>query len=184
MKKAYDIIAKTAEKLFNQSGFGNVGVDEIRDQSGCSKTTLYKNFGSKDKLIHDVLKIRDMRFKQALEESIEDTIGYEAINKLFQWHCRWFAENDFNGCLFTRAIEEKHNEESIEAIVFEHKEFIRELINRSLKHYSNRSALTNNLMIILEGFINISVIYKNHQNQYQQIAQDTLELVSNLLKNQ
>ncbi|MBI0006435.1 helix-turn-helix transcriptional regulator [Gilliamella sp. W8126] len=51
MKKTPKLIADTAEQLFYQKGFANVGVDEIRDQSGCSKTSLYKHFGNKDNLI-------------------------------------------------------------------------------------------------------------------------------------
>ncbi|NUF48745.1 TetR/AcrR family transcriptional regulator [Gilliamella sp. ESL0250] len=33
----------------------------MKDKSGCSKTTLYNNFGSKDKLIIEVFKYRDSK---------------------------------------------------------------------------------------------------------------------------
>jgi len=72
MKKTPKLIANTAEQLFYQKGFANVGVDEIRDESGCSKTTLYKHFGNKDNLIFEVLKIRNLRFQQDLSTAIKD----------------------------------------------------------------------------------------------------------------
>ena len=117
MKKTSKLIADTAEQLFYQKGFGNVGVDEIRDQSGCSKTTLYKYFGNKDNLIFEILKIRDSRFKQKLTEAIADLDHYESIMQIFKWHLNWFNQDDFNGCLFVRAKEEIHNDQAVQQLV-------------------------------------------------------------------
>ncbi|OCG36575.1 hypothetical protein A9G28_07835 [Gilliamella sp. Fer1-1] len=184
MKKTYKRIMETAEALFYRSGFANAGVDEIRDKSGCSKTTLYNNFGSKDKLILEVLKQRDLRFKAKLNEAIFNLNGTEAIMKIFEWHEKWYCEENFNGCLFIRAMEEIPEDSScISDIVVEHKEFIRNLIFYKLENYPNKASLTNKLMVILEGLANISVVYKNKPNLHQQILQDTLNLVLELLNN-
>ena len=40
MSKSAQKILATAEKLFNENSFVAVGVDLIRDESGCSKTTM------------------------------------------------------------------------------------------------------------------------------------------------
>ena len=47
MSKSADKILKTAENLFNKHSFVAVGVDLIRDESGCSKTTMYTYFKNK-----------------------------------------------------------------------------------------------------------------------------------------
>ncbi|KES09931.1 Transcriptional regulator [Snodgrassella alvi SCGC AB-598-O11] len=181
MKKTYRLIADTAEQLFYQKGFGNVGVDEIRDQSGCSKTTLYKHFGNKDNLIFEVLKLRDLRFKQELTEAIADLDQQQSIIQIFKWHLDWYNQDDFNGCLFVRAREEIHNDNAIKELVMEHKEFIRNLIRDKLRQNPQNKAITNQLMVILEGLSNISLIYKDNKLLYDEIIKNSFNWVSEIL---
>ncbi|WP_367482641.1 TetR/AcrR family transcriptional regulator [Snodgrassella alvi] len=181
MKKTYRLIADTAEQLFYQKGFGNVGVDEIRDQSGCSKTTLYKHFGNKDNLIFEVLKLRDLRFKQELTEAIANLDQQQSIIQIFKWHLDWYNQDDFNGCLFVRAREEIHNDNAIKELVMEHKEFIRNLIRDKLRQNPQNQAITNQLMVILEGLSNISLIYKDNKLLYDEIIKNSFNWVSEIL---
>jgi hypothetical protein len=51
MSKSALKILDTAEKLFNENSFVGVGVDLIRDESGCSKTTMYTYYKNKNQLI-------------------------------------------------------------------------------------------------------------------------------------
>ena len=181
MKKTYRLIADTAEQLFYQKGFGNVGVDEIRDQSGCSKTTLYKHFGNKDNLIFEVLKLRDLRFKQELTEAIADLDQQQSIIQILKWHLDWYNQDDFNGCLFVRAREEIHNDNAIKELVMEHKEFIRNLIRDKLRQNPHNEAITNQLMVIIEGLSNISLIYKDNKLLYDEIIKNSFNWVSEIL---
>ena len=181
MKKTYRLIADTAEQLFYQKGFGNVGVDEIRDQSGCSKTTLYKHFGNKDNLIFEVLKLRDLRFKQELTEAIADLGQQQSIIQILKWHLDWYNQDNFNGCLFVRAREEIHNDNAIKELVMEHKEFIRNLIRDKLWQNPQNEAITNQLMVILEGLSNISLIYKDNKLLYDEIIKNSFNWVSEIL---
>ncbi|NUF77889.1 TetR/AcrR family transcriptional regulator [Snodgrassella sp. ESL0323] len=181
MKKTYRLIADTAEQLFYQKGFGNVGVDEIRDQSGCSKTTLYKHFGNKDNLIFEVLKLRDLRFKQELTEAIADLDQQQSIIQILKWHLDWYNQDDFNGCLFVRAREEIHNDNAIKELVMEHKEFIRNLIRDKLRQHPQNETITNQLMVILEGLSNISLIYKDNRLLYDEIIKNSFNWVSEIL---
>ncbi|PXY97067.1 TetR family transcriptional regulator [Snodgrassella alvi] len=181
MKKTYRLIADTAEQLFYQKGFGNVGVDEIRDQSGCSKTTLYKHFGNKDNLIFEVLKLRDLRFKQELTEAIADLDQQQSIIQILKWHLDWYNQDNFNGCLFVRAREEIHNDNAIKELVMEHKEFIRNLIRDKLRQHPQNEAITNQLMVILEGLSNISLIYKDNKLLYDEIIKNSFNWVSEIL---
>lgn len=181
MKKTYRLIADTAEQLFYQKGFGKVGVDEIRDQSGCSKTTLYKHFGNKDNLIFEVLKLRDLRFKQELTEAIADLDQQQSIIQILKWHLDWYNQDNFNGCLFVRAREEIHNDNAIKELVMEHKEFIRNLIRDKLRQNPQNEAITNQLMVILEGLSNISLIYKDNKLLYDEIIKNSFNWVSEIL---
>lgn len=183
MKKTPKLIADTAEQLFYQKGFANVGVDEIRDQSGCSKTTLYKHFGNKDNLIFEVLKIRNLRFQQDLSTAIKDLDQNDAIIQIFKWHLTWFKQDNFNGCLFIRANEELHHDRAIKQLAIEHKEFIRQLISQQLPQTPQHITLTNQLMVILEGLLNISVVYKDDKTLYDAMINDSFALITSLLCN-
>lgn len=81
-----------------------------------------------------------------------------------------------------RAVEEMREElPCLADILMAHKEFVRSLIYAKLEDYSDKLSLTNKLMVILEGLINISAEYKNDKNLYDQIEQDAISLVSELL---
>ncbi|MFH4338231.1 TetR/AcrR family transcriptional regulator, partial [Acinetobacter baumannii] len=102
MSKSALKILDTAEKLFNENSFVGVGVDLIRDESGCSKTTMYTYYKNKNQLVKSVLVARDERFKQSLLGYVGDATGLEAINKILDWHTNWFRQDFFKGCLFVR----------------------------------------------------------------------------------
>ncbi|MEP3421484.1 MAG: TetR/AcrR family transcriptional regulator [Erythrobacter sp.] len=45
--KTRDLIAETAERLFQQEGYANVSIRRLAKEVGCSPMTLYKHFDSK-----------------------------------------------------------------------------------------------------------------------------------------
>ncbi|WBO21168.1 TetR/AcrR family transcriptional regulator [Sphingomonas abietis] len=51
-------VSKTAKRLFYQRGIRAVGVEEIVNQAGVTKPSLYRSFGSKDDLIVRTLEER------------------------------------------------------------------------------------------------------------------------------
>ena len=129
MSKSASKILTTAEQLFYQYSFGAVGVDFIRDQSGCSKTTLYTHFDNKEKLIQAVLKKRDQVFQENLVSYVAEAQGMAAIERIFDWHMHWFMQDHFKGCLFLRAVAEANNEQvEIIEICQQHKQQIKALI--------------------------------------------------------
>ena len=162
MKKSYKRIIETAETLFYRDGCGHVGVDTIRDESGCSKTTLYTHFGSKENLIAEVLKYRDLKFRESLLTDIgENTSGFEAIVTIFEGHRKGFTQESFNGCLFIRAAAEFHDEHAkIVDIVLVHKEWIRNFIHQKIEQYPDAQDKADQVFIILEGLISVHTIYK------------------------
>ncbi|AXF86226.1 hypothetical protein DTO96_101972 [Ephemeroptericola cinctiostellae] len=162
MKKAEKII-QTAEKLFYKHGFNGIGVDVIRDESGCSKTTMYKAFTNKENLIKEVLKYRDNQFRESLINYVGEDKGVEAVTKILKWHHNWFNQPQFNGCLFVRSLAElraPHKDAS--AIAIEHKEWVRHFIYEKVQGASKAHDLADQLFIIIEGQINIHLIYKDN----------------------
>lgn len=155
MSKSADKILKTAEQLFNQQSFSGVGVDLIRDESGCSKTTLYTYYSNKHQLVQSVLQARDQRFRESLQAAVDGLQGVDALKKIYDWHIEWFQSDHFKGCLFVRAAgESSPNDHSIIAIAQQHKQWVRSLIQTQTLKLKRGQDITQLMYLQLEGLIN------------------------------
>ena len=152
MSKSALKILNTAEQLFNQHSFAGVGVDLIRDESGCSKTTLYTYYKNKDQLVKSVLIARDERFKSSLLTTIGTAQGKQAIMKIFDWHMAWFQQDSFKGCLFVRAVAESHNQKDIIVIAQQYKQWIKFLIAQHCE-IAAHAELSELVYTLIEGLI-------------------------------
>lgn len=153
MSKSARKILDTAEHLFNIYSFTGVGVDLIRDQSGCSKTTLYTYYQNKQQLVRSVLEARDQRFCQALNEAVKDLQGKEAVDAIVNWHLKWFQQPDFKGCLFVRAMAETVPDEyELKQLIKAHKQYIYALIEKHCVK-ANKQHLSAVIYTLIEGYM-------------------------------
>lgn len=154
MSKSANKILNTAETLFNLHSFTSVGVDLIRDQSGCSKTTMYTYFKNKQQLISEVLRQRDQHFRDSLILYINASKGIEAIEKIYDWHMNWFQTDDFKGCLFVRAVAESEIEDlELKQIAIEHKIWLRNFILQYTLSITQNPILGEMIYTLIEGLI-------------------------------
>jgi len=108
MSKKDDIIS-TALHLFNSYSYNSIGIDRIISESGVAKMTFYKYFPSKAKLIEECLHRRNMNLQESLDAAIAQCRAEEYldhIKTIFYWYHAWFQMDDFNGCMFQKAVEE------------------------------------------------------------------------------
>ncbi|WP_163574084.1 TetR/AcrR family transcriptional regulator [Halomonas faecis] len=156
MTKRDDILA-TATRLFGEYGYHAVGVDRIRDEAGVSKMTLYHQFGGKEALVEAVLVQRHERFMASLVAAVESAETAEArLRAVFDWHARWFASEDFHGCMFLKATEEYAREPaSLLALSQRHKAEVKGLVEDILAemHGERASRLARLVQVTLDGMI-------------------------------
>lgn len=158
MSKSALKILTTAEHLFNQHSFTGVGVDLIRDVSGCSKTTLYSHYKNKQQLIVAVLKKRDEKFQGDLQAALDGLSGMDAILALLDWHVAWFLQDDFKGCLFVRAVAETDDShEAIVQIAQQHKYMVYQLVEQSCQQIQ-QGQWTDLIYTLIEGLISRCLI--------------------------
>ena len=108
MSKKEDIII-TALRLFNSDSYNSVGVDRIISESGVAKMTFYKYFPSKEKLIEECLLQHNTDLQTSLNAALAEcdpTNHLEQIRAIFKWYDSWFHSEDFNGCMFQKALAE------------------------------------------------------------------------------
>jgi AcrR family transcriptional regulator len=84
--------------VFDRFGFHGTGMDVIVQAARVSSRTLYKRFGSKERLICAVLQQREDRFFAGLRG--------DGIASLFENLARWAQREGGRGCLYLRALGE------------------------------------------------------------------------------
>lgn len=102
-------LVSTSSDLFYQHGFQAVGLDQILDAVGITKTAFYKHFESKDELIVAALEHRDEKDMREWFAFFDDRRDDEAKSRLlavFDLLDDWFGKPDFRGCLFMNAATE------------------------------------------------------------------------------
>ena len=109
MSQTKSKLIQAASDLFYQHGFQAVGLDQILDDVGITKTAFYKHFESKDELIIAVLNQRDQTEVLESTQQMHALAGDDprlAILVFFDLLEKWFASPDFRGCLFMNAATE------------------------------------------------------------------------------
>lgn len=148
----------TAADLFYQQGFQSVGLDQILDKVGITKTAFYKHFESKDELIVAVLEHRD---KSGIEEMLAFMRARGGdprtqILALFDHLAEWFKEPGFRGCLFMNAATEFPSpNDPIHKAAEAHGAHIAREVARLVKAsgHARPEALTSQIMLMMTGAI-------------------------------
>lgn len=149
-------ILKVAEALFNEFGYTAVGVDLIRDKAEVSKTSIYRYFGSKDKLIEAVMVQRHLRFEDELNSAVSSATDMNSrLNAILDWHFLWFRSVHFKGCMFIHAMAElKEQSDVITQEALRHKAWIKSLVFSVFDPgQKSKEAKTEAVMTFLEGMI-------------------------------
>lgn len=153
-KKKY--ILQVAEALFNEFGYNAVGVDLIRDKAKVSKTSIYRYFGSKEKLIETVLACRHLRFETQLNVALSSATDMESrLTAILDWHFQWFRSTHFKGCMFMHAIAEfKGQNEVLVQQALQHKAWLKSLLLSVFEPEQKQIEVkTEAIMSFLEGMI-------------------------------
>jgi AcrR family transcriptional regulator len=169
MSKKDDII-NTALHLFNSHSYNSIGIDRIISESGVAKMTFYKYFPSKAKLIEECLHRRNMNLQESLDATIakcEHNDYLAHVKAIFFWYHAWFHMEDFNGCMFQKAVEEvsKIYPSTMQPAI-EYKEWLLERIRSALQQLQIKQPLQLAILLtsILDGMTIQAQIDKNSVN--------------------
>jgi AcrR family transcriptional regulator len=104
---ARERLVQTAYRLFQRNALNTVGVDRIVAEAEVAKMTLYRHFASKDDLAVAVLAHHEEEWIAGWLEQVIAEAGPapgDRVLALFDAFDEWFRRDDYNGCLFTRAL--------------------------------------------------------------------------------
>jgi AcrR family transcriptional regulator len=101
--EAKERILETAYTLFSTRGIHDVGVDEVIEQAGVAKATLYRHFPSKGDLVLAFLERRERLWTKGWVEAGARRRGStpeERLLAIFDVFDEWFRSPEFEGCSF------------------------------------------------------------------------------------
>lgn len=168
MSKKEKIIG-TALILFNKESFNTVGVDRIINEAKVAKMTFYKYFPSKEILIEACLERLSENQKNVLNNIVVNNQDIDYIYKLkviYEWHYNWLLSEEFNGCIFQKAIYEiPHKYPSAIQPILDYRIWLYNLVKSIFINLNafNYEALATLFISILDGMI-IDVKVENSTN--------------------
>jgi AcrR family transcriptional regulator len=104
---ARERILATSYELFSRRGIRGVGVEEVIEQAGVAKATLYRHFASKDDLVLAFLERREQRWTREFVEAgarARGTTPEEQLLAIFDVFDEWFRREDFEACSFINVL--------------------------------------------------------------------------------
>jgi AcrR family transcriptional regulator len=155
---ARERILDTATRLFYYQGIPATGVDNVIASAGVAKMSLYRHFGSKERLIVECLERLDVRYHEWFVAQVEDQGGDPASKLLsvFDVLDEWFASGHFRGCAFINAtVELADRGHPARTPAMRHKErnraYVQELAEAA--GVPDPVGLSKQIMLLVEGAI-------------------------------
>ncbi len=158
-----DRILHAATNLFYEEGV-QVGVNRIIAQADVAPTTLYRHFGSKDKLVAAALKQWSTEWLRWLHDRI-DRHGEEpevCLAALWDALDQWFATEGFRGSFIANAATELcgNPDHPGQAVIAEHRMALRRLLEDLAKSEDAQepSRLAAELQLLIDGAVAVAAM--------------------------
>jgi AcrR family transcriptional regulator len=148
-------VLASATRLYYERGIHVVGMDEIAQDAGASKLTIYRYFGSKDGLVEAVLRERSERIHQWLRAGVsKSSPGPARVLALFDLLTHWYAKQGYRGCVVVNtAVETRAQEGRVRELPRLHLARYRDLLEELLQEagVEHPADLARHLLILIEG---------------------------------
>lgn len=177
-----DELVHKALQIFYRNGFHATGMDKLVEETGISKTSMYKHFRTKEDLILAVLRLRDEHFRNWLYRRMEELADTprDQLIAMFDALEEWFGEAGYKGCMFIKASSEfQEASHPIHQQSADHKR----LLERHLTELAEKAGLKDpatlarQLLLLKEGAI-ITAHLGHTENPAQEAKEAALRLLS------
>jgi len=168
-----DKIMETADRLFYEQGYNLTGINQIIEEAGISKPSLYNHFSSKSELLLAYLDRIYDRWFDGLEEFSKDiTDPFDRLIAIFDYRIGRQIKSNYGGCHWNKISAEMPKDEidvlertakfknNLKAHVFE----LVKQMNRPKDRLLNDDELAETVFLQLEGGLILTYITKSHQS--------------------
>ena len=155
---ARERILDTAYELFSRRAIRDVGIDEVIEQAGVAKATLYRHFPSKDELVIAFLERREERWTLAwveVEARRRGSTPEEQLLAIFELFDEWFHRDDFEACSFVNVLLEMGPGHPVGQASARHLANIRSIVSRLAEEAALRDpeSFARSMHILMKGSI-------------------------------
>lgn len=147
-----EAIVDTASRLFYKQGYGNTGINQIIEESGVVKSTLYTSFRSKEDILMAYLESAGVATDEALKGAADKfTDPKKRVLAVFDYLIGLVQEKEYYGCNFLNIISEIPKEdERVRAQIKKQKNGVRRLFSGILETIGKED-LTDEIYTLFEG---------------------------------
>ena len=175
-------IMSTACRLFYEQGYQATGINQIIEEAGIAKSSLYQHFASKELLLNEYLLTRQKEWLEDLHVfTAELPDGKKKLLALFDYRIDMLVRNNFKGCTFSRVVYELPNEGAVD-LIRKHKNAIKTFITAQLLAIKKTCSateleeMTDLIFNLSEGAILHSTLYNSPTP-----LENTKKIISKLL---
>ncbi|MHC6223523.1 TetR/AcrR family transcriptional regulator [Pseudomonas sp. X10] len=150
-----DKIAESALQVFYRQGYHGTGVEQLSQEAGVTKKTLYRHFPSKEALIEAALQRRDEDFMARLESALATAEPALRALAYIDFLEGWARSGSFHGCAFINAAAEYADAaEPPHRLAHEHKLKVRHVLEQVCREAGFRGeGVAEQLFLLGEGLI-------------------------------
>jgi len=159
--QARQSILTTASRLFYKQGYSNTGINQIIEEAGICKATLYQHFRSKEDLLIAYFHETGLATTEALKNAAQKgATPMEKILAVFDYLEELVARVDFYGCHFLNIVYEMPDgEQRVREQIKKQKDAVRELF-RDIVETPNAPNVADDVYTLFEGAL---IAHKIHQ---------------------
>jgi len=154
-------ILRTAMELFYVQGIQNTGINQIIEEAGIAKGSLYRHFASKNDLIRACLEEYDKYIHRTLMEIVSTTYNFtEFSNEWVNFMVRDYSKR-YRGCPISESayhIEESNTEihEMIRGLFDKYRALLSQIFSRMkksglLRQNTDTDLLAQRIILLYEG---------------------------------
>lgn len=163
-----DKILDTANRLFYRQGYNATGINQIIEEAGVAKGSLYQHFQSKADLLIGCIELNHQGWYTRLKTYVDKVADpKEKLLAIFDYHCERQQVREHGGCPFTKANDEAGASDprvlkEIQRAKQHAKDFIKELVvNSTHKQTLSDEDLTELIFLTIEGGTTGASVFKN-----------------------
>ena len=150
-------LIESAVRRFYRDGFRNVGLDQVLDDVGISKTAFYKHFECKEDLVLAALEMKNCWLQDTLREMVRERGGASPVGQiraLLDVVDLIIDADEYQGCIFVNvALEFPLPHEPAHVAAAQHKYAIEEIVQdlASRAGATDPRQMAQELCLIMEG---------------------------------
>jgi AcrR family transcriptional regulator len=167
-KSTEEKLLLAARRLFCRAGIHATGITRILEEAGVARGSLYAHYGSKENLLKAVFDTEANMWFHWFDRDLPSLrcSVKERILALFDLLEKWFAKEDFFGCVFINAVAEHEKDSAwVKDVAGAYRDQIIERLRALVVESGARDSdiVTQKLGLIIEGAIVTAMVTQNSQ---------------------